>query len=75
MVSRRRAPAATSHERAAGRALEPPQTQGIIKFSNAETVVRLLVKVEPARRRETEYELRRLIKDAFERESWAVGAA
>ena len=62
--------------RASGRALEPPQTQGIIKFSGAETVVRLMVKVEPAGRLETEYELRRAVKDAFDRESWpSVGAA
>ncbi len=62
--------------RAGGTALEPPQTQGIIKFSGAETVVRLMVKVAPERRLDTEYELRRAIKDAFDRESWpSIGAA
>jgi small conductance mechanosensitive channel len=62
--------------RAGGPALEPPQTQGIIKFNGAETVVRLMVKVAPDRRLETEYELRRAIKDAFDRESWpSIGAA
>jgi len=61
--------------RASGIALEAPQTQGIIKFSGTETVVRLMVKVPPERRLEAEYELRRAIKDAFDRESWpSVGA-
>jgi small conductance mechanosensitive channel len=62
--------------RTSGRALEPPQPQGIIKFNGAETVVRLMAKVPPDRRLDAEYELRRAIKDAFDRESWpSIGAA
>jgi len=62
--------------RASGTALEAPQTQGIIKFNGTETVVRLMVKVAPERRLETEYGLRRAIKDAFDREAWpSIGAA
>ena len=61
--------------RARGQALEPPQPQGIIKFSGSETVVRLVVKAEPDKRLETEYALRRAIRDAFDRESWpSIGA-
>jgi len=56
--------------RSSGGALEPSQAQGIIKFSGAETVVRLMVKVDPARRLEAQNELRQAIKAAFDRESW-----
>ena len=57
-----------------GLALEPPQTQGIIRFSGAEAVLRLTAKVESDKRLETEYELRRLVKQAFEREKWPTPA-
>ena len=60
--------------REGGLALEPPQTQGIIRFSGAEAVLRLTAKVESDKRLETEYELRRLVKQAFEREKWPTPA-
>jgi len=50
-----------------GAALEPPQTQGIIRFGESEVVLRLMVKVEAPRRADAENELRRRIKEAFER--------
>lgn len=56
--------------RESGAALEPPQTNGIIRFSGAEPVLRLTAKVESDKRLEAEYELRRRIKGAFEREKW-----
>lgn len=55
-----------------GRALDRPETQGIIKWSGGDPVLRLMVRVDPALRLETEAELRRRIKDAFDRERWAV---
>lgn len=51
-----------------GGALEPPQSQGIIRFGESEVVLRLMVKVEAPRRVDVENELRRRIKEAFERE-------
>lgn len=56
--------------RESGLALEPPHTQGIIRFSGAEPVLRVTAKVESDKRLEAEYELRRLVKQAFDREKW-----
>jgi small-conductance mechanosensitive channel len=56
--------------RDSGVALEPPQTQGIIRWSGAEAVLRLGVKVDSDKRSDTEYELRRRVKEAFDREHW-----
>lgn len=56
--------------RETGLALEPPQTQGIVCFNGAEAVLRLMVKVDADRRLDAEYELRRRIRDAFDREHW-----
>ena len=52
----------------AGQALEPPRAQGIIRFGEAEVGLRLAVKVAPAARGDIEIELRRRIKEAFDRE-------
>jgi len=58
-----------------GAALAPPQTEGIVDFKGNTMVLRLVVKVDPTRRFETEADLRRRIKEAFDREAWApVGA-
>jgi len=51
-----------------GWALEPPQAQGIVRFGESEVVLRLMVKVEALRRVDAENEIRRRIKEAFERE-------
>jgi len=51
-----------------GGALEPPQAQGIIRFGESEVGLRLMVKVEALRRVDAENELRRRIKEAFQRE-------
>ena len=56
--------------RESGVALEEPQTQGIIRFSGAEPVLRVTAKVDSDNRLDAEYELRRLIKQAFDREKW-----
>jgi small conductance mechanosensitive channel len=62
--------------RQSGAALEAPQTQGIIRWSGARPVVRLMAKVDPDRRLDAEYELRRRVKEAFDREHWpSAGAA
>jgi small-conductance mechanosensitive channel len=61
--------------RQSGAALEPPQTQGIIRFSGAEPVLRLVAKVDSDRRLDAEYELRRRVKEAFDREQWPVTGA
>jgi len=52
-----------------GQALEPPRAQGIIRFADADLVLRLMVKVRPAARLDTEITLRRRIKEAFERDA------
>jgi len=49
-------------------ALEPSRAQGIIRFSESAVVLRLVVKVAPAARDDAEIELRRRIKEAFDRE-------
>jgi small conductance mechanosensitive channel len=58
-------------------ALEPPVAQGIIRFSGGgDAVVRLMARVEPHHRQDAELELRRRIRQAFDREQWAaVGAS
>jgi moderate conductance mechanosensitive channel len=57
-------------------ALEAPQTHGIMRFSGADAVLGLTAKVESDKRLEAEYELRRRVKQAFEREKWpTVGPA
>jgi moderate conductance mechanosensitive channel len=55
-----------------GATLESPRAQGIIKFSGTDVVLRLSVRVDAARRFDTEVELRRRIKEAFDRERWSV---
>src|SRR5262249_49176620 len=55
--------------RDSGLALEPPEVQGIVSFSDGGDLgLRLMVKVEPVRRFAAETELRRRIKEAFARE-------
>jgi small conductance mechanosensitive channel len=58
--------------RDSGAAMEPPQAQGIIRFSGADPVLRVSAKVDAERREESEYELRRRIREAFDREQWAT---
>jgi len=59
-----------------GVALEDPQTHGVVRFNGAEAVLRLTAKVDSDKRLEAEYELRRRVKQAFEREKWpTVGPA
>jgi small conductance mechanosensitive channel len=58
-----------------GVALETPQTQGIIRWSGTEPVLRLVVKVDPDTRLDAEYELRRRVKQAFEGEHWPTAGA
>jgi small conductance mechanosensitive channel len=60
--------AAEAWAKDAGAALGPPQVQGIIRFSDGDLVLRLLVKVEAAKRFDAEIELRRRVKEAFEGE-------
>ena len=62
--------------RESGVALEAPQTHGVVRFNGPEAVLRLTAKVESDKRLEAEYELRRRVKQAFEREKWpTVGPA
>jgi moderate conductance mechanosensitive channel len=49
-------------------ALEPPQVQGILSFDESSVTLRLVVKVKSSQQATTEWELRRRIKEAFERE-------
>lgn len=59
-----------------GAALAPPQTEGIVNFKGDTMVLRLVVRVDPVRRFQTEVDLRRRIKEAFDREAWApLGAS
>jgi small conductance mechanosensitive channel len=51
-----------------GLGLEPPTAQGVIRFGDADLGLRLMIKVDAARRFDVEAELRRRIKEAFERE-------
>ncbi len=57
--------------RETGAALDAPEARGIMRWSGGEVVLRLTVKVDPARRLEAEAELRRRIKDAFDQERWS----
>jgi small conductance mechanosensitive channel len=54
--------------RESGVALETPEAHGIIKITGGDVVLRLIVRVAAARRVHTECELRRRIKEAFDRE-------
>lgn len=58
----------------AGLALEPPRAQGIIRFGDSDVGLRLAVKVTPAARGDAEIELRRRIKEAFDREGLELAA-
>jgi len=51
-----------------GLALEPPGAQGIIRFGESAVVLRLVAKVAPPARDGAEIELRRRIKEAFDRD-------
>ena len=61
--------------RESGAALESPRAQGIIKFTGGDVVLRLTARVDPAKRFDAESELRRRIKEAFDREHWALSGA
>ena len=68
--------AATTWARESGEALDPPQVPGIMGFSGGDVVLRLTVRVAPERRQAVEAELRRRIKELFDREHWSpFGAA
>ena len=54
-----------SWARETGLALEAPEVQGVVRFGDAEIVLRLQVKVPPARRDEVENDLRQRIIEAF----------
>jgi len=62
--------------RESGAALDRPSVPGIIAFSGGDAVLRLTVRVAPERRLAAETELRRRIKEAFDRHHWSpIGAA
>jgi len=62
--------------RESGAALDPPEVTGIIGFSGGDVILRLAVRVPPERRLAAEAELRRRIKQAFDRQHWSpIGAA
>jgi small-conductance mechanosensitive channel len=48
--------------------LEAPAVQGILSFDDSAVALRLVVKVPPSQQGTAEWELRRLIKEAFDRE-------
>jgi small-conductance mechanosensitive channel len=52
--------------------LEPPQVQGILAFDESSVSLRLVVKVKSSQQRIAEWELRRRIKEAFDREAVEV---
>ena len=58
--------------RETGLALEDPQAQGIVRFGDGELGLRLMVKVPADKRAEAELELRRRIKETFDREGIQV---
>ena len=58
----------------AGLALEPPRAQGIIRLGESDVGLRLVVKVVPAARGDAEIELRRRIKEVFDREGLELAA-
>jgi small conductance mechanosensitive channel len=49
-------------------ALEPPQVQGILSFDESSVSLRLVVKVRSSQQGSAEWELRRRIKETFDRE-------
>jgi len=51
-----------------GIVLEPPQVQGILSFDESSIALRLAIKVKPSQQVAAELELRRRIKEAFDRE-------
>jgi small-conductance mechanosensitive channel len=57
-----------------GLALEPPRAQGIVRFGESDVGLRLVVKVAPAVRGDAEIELRRRIKETFDREGLELAA-
>lgn len=61
--------------RETGLALEDPQAQGIVRFGDGELGLRLMVKVPADKRAEAEMELRRRIKETFDREGIEVPSA
>ena len=61
--------------RETGLALEDPQAQGIVRFGDGELGLRLMVKVPADKRAEAEMELRRRIKETFDREGIQVPSA
>ena len=57
-------------------ALDPPRVPGIMGFSGGELNLRVTVRVSPEQRLAAEAELRRRIKEAFDRHHWSpIGAA
>ena len=58
-----------------GLALEAPQAQGILRFGEGELGLRLMVKVPADKRSEAEMELRRRIKETFDRDGIPVPSA
>lgn len=60
--------------RVSGAALDRPRAQGIMRWSGDAMVLRLTVTVDPARRFDVEAELRRRVKDVFDREQWRISA-
>jgi moderate conductance mechanosensitive channel len=48
--------------------LEPPQVQGILSFDDSAIALQLAIKVRPLQKWTAEWELRRRIKEAFDRE-------
>jgi moderate conductance mechanosensitive channel len=48
--------------------LETPQVQGILSFDESSITLRLAIKVKPSQQGTAEWELRRRIKEAFDRE-------
>jgi len=61
--------------RETGLALEDPQAQGIVRFGDGELGLRLMVKVPADKRAEAEMELRRRIKETFDRVGIQVPSA
>ena len=51
-----------------GIVLEPPQVQGILAFDESSIALRLAIKVKPSQQGAAELELRRRLKEAFDRE-------
>jgi len=62
--------------RESGAALDRPEPQGIIGWSGGDVILRLTARVPPERRLAAEVELRRRIKEAFDRQHWSpIGTA